>query len=900
MNALMFSRLSLTLILSLGVVIPATSQKAATDTPGSKASDLPTWKATPVGLSPLAPKALDVARGEIQIRGGGYGIGPITGGDELAYWSEAITGDFCVTLRVRGLSGPGKPTVGLMLRESVSPESRFSFLGALLEDNGNLRPVAIGRQGFITAPMDVPSRGFSYEQEAWLRFTRCGDEISLHHSPDGQTWRNHSWQWSHTLRGLPETVQLGVAITARSVGKQAQATVELMELRTLFKPEVTTSWFGNTYPGFTYIPMQMRDIAIEPKLGLLAIQAMHDEVKRDGALWDLAGNLVADLFETRQHHGGVAIAIDEQWVYYGRGGDDRGVMRYTHDGKPDRKNIALTGHMVLDLVAEGKSVWAITDDGFLHKLTRELKTQRSFEMSGARHMAVDASGNLYVLRREKAAKSDEIWRLPAGGDSFERVTELPAEIDGRGLAFDPLTGNLYLCDMGPAQQLDILSPQGQIVGHFGAEGGVYGDYADTLRGQTHPLKLPGPVSVAFDAEGMLYIACDGPELEIAGSLDLRKFNREGEMLWRRIGLEFVDSGDADPVDQSVFTREHRYQMNPAIGSQELAHAATTLDPFRYPDDPRLHLHFKQLTSVRLRRLDEHRVMFADAMRGKTVTVYRFEPNSEIAVPCGLFHAGGELGLTSPWPASAPTGEGGWVWIDANADGRFDKNEFTAADFGGISYVDEKGGIWFVDGNTTKNIAGDVYYFPCLGVSDGVPRYDINAMRRFESPAGLSMVTRFMYDAGRDAAFVAGYDRNTKWDRETFHWADAGDILARIDDVLQGEPHTAWSVKLPNAGRPPGDRHASYNFVQFDQAGEYVFGCISAETLIYAFSKEDGRLVDEFRPGPEVGGYTGLVDITNGIKASVDSDGTYLIVTEEDARAKGIVMEWTPSPGSSKP
>jgi len=48
------------------------------------------------------------------------------------------------------------------------------------------------------------------------------------------------------------------------------------------------------------------------------------------------------------------------------------------------------------------------------------------------------------------------------------------------------------------------------------------------------------------------------------------------------------------------------------------------------------------------------------------------------------------------------------------------------------------------------------------------------------------------------------------------------------------------------------------------------------------------------PGPEVGNTSGWVDMTHGLRAFRRTDGSYVVVVEEDARAKNLVYGWTPS------
>jgi len=59
--------------------------------------------------------------------------------------------------------------------------------------------------------------------------------------------------------------------------------------------------------------------------------------------------------------------------------------------------------------------------------------------------------------------------------------------------------------------------------------------------------------------------------------------------WQLLGLEFVDSADADPGTNAVdvFTKHEHFVMDYSKGSgQEWTYIGYTLDRVRYPDDPR--------------------------------------------------------------------------------------------------------------------------------------------------------------------------------------------------------------------------------------------------------------------------------------------------------------------------
>jgi hypothetical protein len=65
------------------------------------------------------------------------------------------------------------------------------------------------------------------------------------------------------------------------------------------------------------------------------------------------------------------------------------------------------------------------------------------------------------------------------------------------------------------------------------------------------------------------------------------------------------------------------------------------------------------------------------------------------------------------------------------------------------------------------------------------------------------------------------------------------------------------------------------------------------SIVAVFKADDGSTVGIMAPGPEVGGVSGWVDMSHGLRAFRCRDGSYTVVVEEDARAKNLVYRWKP-------
>ena len=80
------------------------------------------------------------------------------------------------------------------------------------------------------------------------------------------------------------------------------------------------------------------------------------------------------------------------------------------------------------------------------------------------------------------------------------------------------------------------------------------------------------------------------------------------------------------------------------------------------------------------------------------------------------------------------------------------------------------------------------------------------------------------------------------------------------------------------------------------AGDYLFTVGATTAVVSIHDLGTGALLGELKPGTEVGSRSGWVDIPYGINAVRRSDGEYVVLVEEDERAKNILYRFTPPKG----
>ena len=201
-------------------------------------------------------------------------------------------------------------------------------------------------------------------------------------------------------------------------------------------------------------------------------------------------------------------------------------------------------------------------------------------------MAIDSRGMLWVIQTAGSGKSPRIIHISASGQ--EVSSSINEVTDPRDIALNA-EGQLLVAEAGPNQQILIYNvntdPPAR-VGVLGVEGGVYA----TPRGQTGDSRLDFPHAIGADAAGNIYVAGG------LNGTDLRKFSPDGNLKWQVLGLQFVDTVAADPTSdgRDVFSKFNRFSIDYTLPTgREWSWKATTIDPFRFPNDPRISTTFPE-------------------------------------------------------------------------------------------------------------------------------------------------------------------------------------------------------------------------------------------------------------------------------------------------------------------
>lgn len=518
-------------------------------------------------------------------------------------------------------------------------------------------------------------------------------------------------------------------------------------------------------------------------------------------------------------------------------------------------------------------------------------------------------GRAFLLKIGPPPKGDSAPYIACNDNDTIRSVEDPT-----ALAFD-LQGRLLVADNGREQNIkifDMSQKAPSLIRTLGDSGGVF---AGPVPGTAGVRRFWGPRGLGVDSQGNIYVGTTGMPMQVGGGTDIRVFSAEDtSLLWQVQGLAFVNTADADPdsAGRSVFLNSERFHMDLSKApGKSWSLAAATIDPFRYPDDPRLS---NSLESVFVRRIGGKLFLYLTDMINGKLAVIRFEKGSEIGIPAAFICLTDKgQGEGNDWgkgrhPEWDPNAEANklrrWMWRDANGDGQAQASEFVefylSNTFNAALDIDERGDIWFGGRGAWKPQfkEGGVMRITTGGLDEnGVPRFAVSEIRRESFPPNSTdeYVHRMKYLASKDAMFITSGPRYP-YSAEMWridNWSDTA--RRRV---------TPWKLSYDDKGvvdikldKNTADMTLPMTFTadsQYVYVAYLDYGAdarVRGEVSIY--DAKNGSKVGWIVPGPETDRISGAVDLPNGINAIVMPDGSRTIYVEEDGKGKVMVYHWSP-------
>ena len=508
------------------------------------------------------------------------------------------------------------------------------------------------------------------------------------------------------------------------------------------------------------------------------------------------------------------------------------------------------------------------------------------------------------------------------------------------LSYHAASDSLVVSDGGTRQQVFIVDAATCATREaVGEEGGVF---SGSTPGKMGALRFYGPTGAGMDANGSLYVVSGGGRAEQgglvrAGGTNMVKLSRASngaawELQWQRLGLTFTDMAGLDPVDPAhMYSRNYKFRTNfsaPLGQGSFFTAQAYTLDPFRYPDDPRLHLDPTEMTVRNIQSgASSTKLMFGWDMYASYLAGWRLIDGIDIAVPCVLF--GRAVASQHPDPPPWPSVEMGalnysdWVWADANEDGTMQPEEFSAVEHslnGWAWAVDSTGAVWnafnfetYTPGNgrgwggvnfggndTMKNHTAERYKVRSV-TAGGVPLYDTKdsagltaAVPKFSECFGPCNNGRIDYDVTSDRMILAGFtaanpDVGKQWGQVG---TEACVYVKWSQQVLSGAFREEFCLHLPySSGGPHVGSGTQVKAIKV--VGQHLFAVEGTSAGVHVYDLSARAEIGIMTPHAR----SGWVDTPYGIDAIQLPDGRYVVAVEEDWKAKTNVYVWDPIPAS---
>lgn len=680
----------------------------------------------------------------------------------------------------------------------------------------------------------------------------------------------------------------------------------------------TTNWLGNTLPGndgtppdtMQHVPLDMQGIYVTSD-GSVYTNTGWDEGGRANSIFK-NGQLISP--NAGNGAGGQAIAVSGGYIFASQdsgtsnnppcaaggcgvavlnsstlqsAGSLSGDANVSSTGSPDIYGIAAFNGNVYVAIDNTNTVDVFS--------ASSLSLVNTFSINDPVHIAIDSNGGMWVSHMDHTPLPNlngtvydlygdfglsTIDHYDSSGNHVNTIT-LPDNGEVSALWIDS-NNNLYVGDEGPDQNIkiytNILSTP-TLSGTFGTQGGIYGSSNTGVVGTNLFRYITG---IGTDSSGNIYVSDDG----FGHGVLLSSFTPSGQLNWQVNALDFVSTGAVDPNSETDFyDAYHHFTLNYGNAPGNLGtYYSDTLDPFTYPQDVRI---TGVASTAQVQYIQGNKFLLVSNQSGSYLSIYRFNPGSEIAIPCAAFDYGTFNDQYNDFAVQPTDGE--FIWRDVNGDGQMELNEFeeppnnTHRD-GQDFWMDSNGDVWQVNYYAPSENSIHIRRYLFQGFDQyGAPIYNYNNMDIYNQSTDFPDVT----DVSRVIFQPGESDGGTLYVAGSSNGNGSFTQVARYDHWDQGNRTATWVANIPNSSTITPN--------SISEVGNYFFIDYNTPHYISVYSTADGSYVGEIDPGTNVGGTNdvGNDDEWQSTSAYLRSNGQYVITKEEDYQAKQLLYVWTP-------
>ena len=600
----------------------------------------------------------------------------------------------------------------------------------------------------------------------------------------------------------------------------------------------TTDWVGNTNPTATgYVGNCARAMWVSPQ-GVVYTSSLWDENGRNIGIYQ-NGVAIGKAGGTNQTQGS-AITGDNTSVFAALQAPNSGyVGRYNRTSLAQDLKFAVstgTGDAITGLADYNGEIYASDFPGNrIQVYTTAGVFARGWTITGPGAIAVENGGaNIWVAQKS----SGKICRFSANGTAGA-VIQMPSTSRPASLYIDS-QNRLWVGDEGPDMNIKIyanLTTTPTLAFTYGDTGGYLNTSTGTM-GETGAGRFTRVVGIGGDTAGNVYVL-NNPwggtwDLGRKGETDIHCYSSSGALLWTLQALNFEGSATPDSGTDGVNLYSGDILFS---GSGGAGYLANTVNPFRYPTDPRLNassadrgLHFGHAACV-----GGNRILMAGGQNPDGFFSFYFNPATDgyVAIP----------GTTTFGISGARV-----------------RNGFC---------LDTAGNVW-----TGLDKTNAIQKYPLTGFNaNGSPIW--GAAVSTPTPSTIAPLNQLRYLPDSDTMVLAG--GSTDWT-----------VIGNRVEVYNG-----WQAGNRTPNRVITLSRATAKSIT--AAGGYLFVGYYAVPNVDVFNLSTGSLVLTLVSNNNV--TTGNdTDSMYSLHAYLRSNGEYMITKDDYNMSKVVIYRWNPATG----